>query len=248
MKKTWPLVAMGLVAFLALALITLPANVIIPRVQPASVTLGGLDGSIWNGSAEVLQIGGVHVGSVSWQLKPLSLFTMQIAADFKLKRTDGFAQGGVSVSTGRVELNDFSASLPIGVLPPQLAPGGWTGSVNARLAELTLVDQWPISANGTVDLVNLTGPARRPANLGSFQLKFPLESGDANLLAGSINDIEGPIQIAGKIELKAADRSYLIDGLVAAKPDAPADFARTLEFLGPPDARGRRQFSLSGTM
>jgi general secretion pathway protein N len=242
------LAAAGVAAFLVFALITLPANVVVPRIQPEGVTLAGLDGSVWNGSAQVLQIGGVHVGSVSWKLQPLALFTLQIAADVDLKRTDGFARGGVRMGANRVRLEDFSASLPIGVLSPQLAPGGWAGSINARFAELTLVDQWPVSANGTVDLIDLTGPARQPANLGTFQLKFPIESNEANTLAGSIIDIDGPIRITGRIDLKAADRSYLIDALVATKPAAPASFSRTLQFLGPPDAQGWRQFSLSGTM
>ena len=248
MKRIWPLVALGIFAYLLFAVVTLPASVVVPRVQPEGVTIAGLDGTIWRGSAQVLQVGGTHLGSIDWSLHVLPLFTMRASADVNLKRTDGFAKGAVSVGGQQVDLKDLTASIPIAALPPQVAPGGWTGSVNARLAELTLRDGWPVSANGTVDLVNLVGPARRPANLGSFQLKFPTETQEANTLAGTVNDVEGPIQIAGRIELKSTDRSYLLDGLVATKPDAPADFTRTLEFLGPPDAQGRRQFSLSGTM
>jgi len=239
---------LGVLAYVVFALVTLPASVVIPRVQPQGVTLAGLDGSVWNGSAEVLQVGGIHAGSIEWDLHVLQLFGLRAAADIKLKRTDGFAQGGVSVGKQRVELDNFSASLPLNLLPPQFAPGGWTGSVNARLADLTLADGWPVSADGTIDIVNLTGPARRPANLGSFQVKFPVQSNEANTLVGSVNDVEGPLRIAGKIQLKSTDRSYLLEGLVATKPDAPAELARTLEFLGPPDTEGRRPFSLSGTM
>jgi general secretion pathway protein N len=239
---------LGVLAYVVLALVTLPASVVIPRVQPSGVVLAGLDGSVWNGSAEALQVAGIHVGSLEWNLHVLKLFALRVAADIKLKRTDGFAQGGVSVGKRRVDLDDFSASLPLNLLPPQFAPGGWTGTANARLARLTVVDGWPVSADGTIDIVNLTGPARRPANLGSFQVKFPVQSNEANTLVGSVSDVDGPLKIAGKIQLKSTDRSYLLEGLVATKPDAPAEFARTLEFLGPPDAQGRRQFSLSGTM
>jgi general secretion pathway protein N len=248
MKRLWPFAALGLLAYLVFALVTLPANVVIPRVQPPGVTIAGLNGTIWNGSAQVLQIGGVHVGSLTWKLHLLPLLTLRAAADVNLKRTDGFAQGRVSVSGQQVQLNDATVSLPIETLPPQVAPGGWTGSINARLAQLTLTDGWPVAANGTVDVVKLTGPARRPAHLGSFQLKFPLETREPNTLVGSLNDVEGPLQIAGKIQLKSTDRGYLIEGLVATKPDAPADLTRALEFLGPPDVQGRREFSLAGTM
>src|SRR5690606_16450186 len=107
-------------AFLVFALVTLPANVVIPRVQPEGITLAGLDGSVWNGSAQVLQIGGMHAGSVNWRLKPWALFTGRAAADIQLKRTDGFAQGEVRIGTNRIELEEFSASLPLSLLPQQL--------------------------------------------------------------------------------------------------------------------------------
>jgi general secretion pathway protein N len=248
MKRFWPLAILALIAYLAFALITLPASVIINRVQLPGVTIAGVDGTIWNGSAQVVRVGSTHLGSLSWTLHALPLLTLRGSADFKLTRTDGFAQGEIMASGERVQFDDLTASLPISALPPNIAPGGWTGSVNARLSELTLENGWPISANGTVDIADLTGPAQRPNNLGSYQLKFPVESPAADTLAGSINDIAGPIQIAGTVQLKSSDRSYQLDALIATKPNAPADFTRSLEFLGPPDAQGRRQFSLSGTM
>jgi hypothetical protein len=53
--------------------------------------------------------------------------------------------------------------------------------------------------------------------------------------------------VNGTIDLKK-DRSYLVSGLIATRPDAPGDMARTLEILGEPDAQGRRQFSIEGSM
>lgn len=248
MKRVWPLAALGVLAYLVFALVTLPAGVVIPRVQPSGVTIAGLDGTVWNGSAQVLQVGGVHIGSIKWKLHVVPLLTLRAAVDIDVKRTDGFVRAAVSVNARQVQLTDAVVSLPIQALPPQVAPGGWSGSINARLATLTFIDGWPVSANGTVDVVQLTGPARRPAQLGSFQLKFPVETPAANTLAGSINDTEGPLKIAGKIQLKSTDRSYLVDGLVATKPEAGPELTRAMEFLGPPDAQGRREFSLAGTM
>jgi hypothetical protein len=57
----------------------------------------------------------------------------------------------------------------------------------------------------------------------------------------------GPLQINGTIKLKA-DRSYELDALVGAKPNTPQNLLRALEFLGPPDAQGRRQFSMAGAL
>jgi general secretion pathway protein N len=248
MKRIGLLVALGALAYLVFALATLPAKVIVERLEPYGVRAGGITGTAWNGSAQVVQVGSLNVGSLNWKLHVLPLFTLRGVADIDVRRPDGFAQGTVALSRERVDLTNLTAALPIAALPPEVAPGGWTGTINARLASLTLENNWPTSADGTIEVVELTGPANRPTNIGSYQLKFPVQGSAAGLLKGSINDTAGPVQIAGTIELKAADRSYLLDGLVATKPDAPRDFARSLEYLGAPDAQGRRQFSLSGTM
>ena len=65
-------------------------------------------------------------------------------------------------------------------------------------------------------------------------------------LVGKVKDLEGPMQVDGTLSL-GADRSYVIEGLVAARPDASKAVTDTLRFLGNPDAQGRRPFSLAGT-
>lgn len=248
MKRIWPLAVLGVLAYVVFALVTLPASVVVSRLAPYGIQAAGVTGTAWNGSAQVVQIGPTNVGALTWNLHVLPLFTLRAVADVKVQRSDGFAQGTVSASGTRIELENMSAALPIAALPPQVTQGGWTGSINARFAELVLENGWPTNANGTLEVVDLTGPARKPVNIGSYQVKFPAEQSAPDGLVGALNDTGGPVQITGTILLKAADRSYLLEGLIATKPDAPPDFAKTLEFLGEADAQGRRQFSLSGTM
>ena len=248
MKRIWPLAVLGVLAYVVFALFTLPASIVASRLAPYGIKAAGVSGTAWNGSAQVLQIGPTNVGELSWDLHVLPLFTLRAAADVKVRRSDGFAQGTVTAGRTRIELENLTAALPIAALPPQAAPGGWTGTINAKFAALVLENGWPTNADGTIEVLELTGPARKPVNIGSYQVKFPAGTATDGALTGALNDVGGPVQINGTIQLKAADRSYLLEGLVATKPDAPADFARTLEFLGPPDAQGRRQFSLSGTM
>jgi general secretion pathway protein N len=248
MKKIWLLAVLGLAAYLAFALITLPASVVLDRLQPYGINTAGVSGTAWSGSAQVVQAGAVNLGALSWELRVLPLFALRAVADVEVRRADGFISGTVSASRDRIRLQKLTVALPLGALPPQVAPGGWTGSIDAELADLTLVNGWPTSANGAVEVLDLTGPARRPLNIGSYRVTFPAPTTVPDALTGTLNDIGGQIQIAGTIQLKAADRSYLLEGLVATKPDAPPDLIRTLEFLGPPDAQGRRQFSVSGTM
>ena len=55
------------------------------------------------------------------------------------------------------------------------------------------------------------------------------------------------IDVAAR-ELKKTGRSYIIEGQVKTRGDAPQNLAKALEYLGPPDAEGRRPFSVAGTL
>lgn len=247
MKRIWPLAALGIVTYLVLAIVTLPASVVLSRLPPPIAT-AGIEGTAWNGRAQIVQIGPTQVGSVSWKLRALPLFIGRLSVDLKVARRDGFVDTGLSMplTGGKLTLTDLTASMPLSALPPSAAPGGWTGTINAKMAKLVLENGWPQELAGTADVLDLTGPARKPANIGSYKVIFPPDATGEELV-GALSDQGGPLEIAGNIRLKR-DRSYLIEGSIAARPEAGSSITDSLRFLGEPDAQGRRPFSLAGTM
>ena len=249
MKKNLWLVALGVAAFVLFALVTLPARVVLKPLASHGIIVNGVTGTFWKGTAQVVQAGAINLGSVEWDMHALPLLTGRVVADVKLTRADGFVQANVSATpSGRIALSELMASLPLSTLPPSVAPQGWLGKVNVKLASLVVANGWPASAVGTVEVIDLVGPPRQPAAMGSYKLTFP-EQSRSDVITGALTDINnGPLQIAGTLELKAADRSYVINGLVATRPDASPQLANSLQFLGPPDAQGRRPVSLAGTM
>ncbi len=249
MKRTWPLLALGIGAFLLLALFTLPAKVVLSFFETPNVSQSGVSGTLWSGRAQTVRSGPQHVGSVEWKLDVLRLLTGKLGADVKVTRTDGFAQGSIAAApAGRVTLRNFNASLPVSALPPNVVRGGWTGTLSLKLGELTLENSWPVAATGTVEVADLVGPANRPAALGGYRVVFPAEgAGSADALTGALTDTGGPLAVNGTVQLNK-DESYLISGLIATRPGAPGDMTRTLEILGEPDSQGRRQFTIEGSM
>jgi general secretion pathway protein N len=249
MKKLWPLVALGIGAYLLFALITLPAGVVLAPLKSSGIEVAGVSGTAWKGHAQALQIQGTRLGSVEWNLHVLSLFTARLTADVKLTRTDGFAQTELTLKPGGgTSFKDLSASLPLSALPPNVIPGGWAGTLNARLAHLGVEHGWPRSVDGTIEAVNITGPARKPANMGSYKVTFPAkQDAAADTLTGALTDTGGPLQVTGTVQLKP-DRSYVIEGLIATRADAPSDVVNALQYLGPADPQGRRPFSFAGTL
>jgi general secretion pathway protein N len=248
MKLRW-LIALGLLTFLAFAIISLPASVLLGFLQPYGITTAGAGGTAWNGRAQVLQVRGVTVGAVEWQLHPLALLTLELAADVKIKRPQGSAQSKVALkSAASIRFQDLTASLPLSALSG-IAPAGWNGTVNMKFSELVLNNGWPTVAVGTTEILNLSSANNKGALSGSYRLTLPAQGAQvtADRLAADLVDLGGPLQIQGRLELRP-DRSYLLTGNVAARPEAPPNLANQLQILGPADAEGRRPFSLEGTL
>jgi general secretion pathway protein N len=248
MKRWWPLAALGIGAFIIFALLTLPARLALAWFAPPQLSTAGVSGTLWNGRAQVVQFGDALLGGAEWDLHVLPLFTGRLSAEVKLKRVDGFAQTGLSARPGgKIRFDQLTGSLPMSALPAGVVSGGWTGTVNLKLDELTLDHGWPVSAAGTIEVRDVTGPARQPVNRGSYKVALPAQKSVPGALTADLSDTGGPLQVAGTVQLKP-DRSYVVEGLIATRPDAPSDVVNTLQFLGPADAQGRRPFSLAGTL
>ena len=247
LNRTIWLVVLGIFAFALMALVTLPASVAVGPLGKRGIIVSGVGGTIWNGSAQVVQTGQVNVGAVQWKLHALGLLGAKAIADVKITRSDGSIETTVTAQpSGQLLFENLFASLSLDSLPPSVS-FGWRGTVRTRLTTLEIVDNWPHRAVGTVEVTDLIGPPRQPAPMGGFKLAFP-EQAPPGVVAGALTDLSGPLQVAGTLELKAADRSYLINGLVSPRADASPQLVNSLQILGIPDAQGRRPVSLSGTM
>lgn len=247
MKLRW-LIALGVGAYLLFAILTVPASVLLGGFRSTGITAAGVEGTAWKGRAQMVQFQGVPIGRVEWDLHALALFTLRLQADVTVARTEGFAQSVLQLRpSGVLTIRDLTASLPLAALA-NLAPKGWSGTVNLKFSELVLEEGWPSAAIGTADILNIEAAGRSPIS-GSYRLTFPAPNAQPSedTLVGALTDLEGPLQVVGQLELRK-DRSYLLQGLVAARPDAPPAFAKQLQILGPPDQQGRRQFSLEGTL
>jgi general secretion pathway protein N len=248
MKRRW-LIVLGIAAFLLLAIVTFPARVLLGFLAGAGIQAEGVQGTVWKGRAQVVRLQDAALGAVEWDLHALALLALQVRADVRVARPDGFAQSRVSLrSKRRIVFDDLSASLPVQAFAVDAARG-WTGTANLRFEHLVLTEGWPREAQGTADLLNLNnGNVRAPLS-GSYKLTFPAPDAAqaADALVGSVADLDGPLQVAGTLELRP-ERGYLLRGFVTPRPNAPKSLVNQLQILGAPDAQGRREFALEGQM
>jgi hypothetical protein len=121
--------------------------------------------------------------------------------------------------------------------------------LTARVEELVIESGWPQAARGEIELDALTAPPPRNANVGSYLVVLPDPGSSAadGEITAAVTDKEGPLSVQGRLGV-SADRSFLLEGTLAARGSTPPGLERSLQLLGPADESGRRPFSVSGTL
>jgi hypothetical protein len=76
-------------------------------------------------------------------------------------------------------------------------------------------------------------------------LRFP-HTAEGAPNTGSLRDIGGPIALQGTVQL--AHGGYELNATLAPRDPANTSLAQLLSLLGPPDAQGRHQLSIAGTL
>lgn len=245
MRRAIWLTFFGVLAFVAILIARLPASWVAPDAS-SGVTCSDIDGTVWNGTCIGLSANRQPVGDLTWELHPAALLAGKLKATVTLSRPPGGARGDVEVGFGKIiTAHDIHADLPLDpTLMPQL-PANLRGNLHADVSLLRLRGPVIRALEGEIEARNLEqGPAGAAEELGSYSLVFPPgSSGDP---IGKLHDIGGPLAVEGSLRL-TPEPGFDVQGLVAARPTASAELARDIQFLGSPDAQGRRLFSFAAT-
>jgi hypothetical protein len=155
------------------------------------------------------------------------------------------AKGDIEIGLGgTVVARNLTASLP---LDPKLLPGApptLTGTLHLDIA-LAKVTRNGIVNNleGRIEASDLIDRSGYVTPLGNFVVTFP---GGTPQPTGDVQDAGGPLAVQGKIVL-TPQPGYDLSGYVTPRQSATPALINAIQFLGSPDAQGRRQFALSGT-
>lgn len=249
MKRTILLVFLGVLVFLGIVVARLPASWAVP--DPGSgVTCTDVDGTVWNGSCTGLVFQQEPIGDLSWEVHAMRLLAGKVNADVSLTRPTGTAHGNVEVGFDKqVTGHNIQGDLPLdrdlaSSLPPNLR--NLRGKLHADLALLRVSGTSIKAIEGTVEVRDLSdGEDAGAQRWGSYSLTFPPSTGGDPV--GQLKDLGGgPLAVEGTVKL-TPEPGFDVEGLVAPRPNAPQDLVQNLQFLGSPDAQGRRPFSLAAT-
>lgn len=245
MKRTVTIVVLGIVAFAAIVLARLPASWLLPT-GGANFSCASVDGSLWSGYCSGLKVRGTPLGDLAWQLRPARLFLGKLAAHVDLEHPPTTsAQADVEIGIGgTVVARNLTASLP---LDPTLLPGvppTLSGAVHLDLTLAKVTRKGVVDAlEGRIEASDLVDRSGYVTPLGNFEVTFP---GGQPTPTGEVQDIGGPLAVTGKLVL-TPQPGYDLSGYVTPRASATQPLINAVQFLGSPDAQGRRPFALSGT-
>lgn len=241
MKRTVGVIVLVIVAFAAIVLARLPASWLLPR--NANFSCASVEGSIWSGYCSGLTVSGATLGDLAWRLRPGRLLLGKLAAHIDLEHPPATsAQGDVEIGLGgAIVARNLTASLP---LDPKAVPGvppTLSGTVHLDIALAKVARNGVVSTiKGHIEADDIVDSSGYVTPLGNFALTFPGGT------TGDVQDVGGPLAVSGKLVL-TPQPGYDLSGYVTPRAGANQALINAIEFLGSPDAQGRRQFSLSGT-
>ncbi|MDH3747614.1 MAG: type II secretion system protein N [Gammaproteobacteria bacterium] len=239
------LIVVGILVFVTGLIVIFPARVAYRWFAPPEVSLSGIHGTIWYGSASDASAAGVYLRDISWRNQPLRLFTGKLSYAIDASPSGGILESDVAISIGGdIHIDDLHGSISLASLEQVTGIRGLRGSANAEFESLTLKDGVPVEAVGSVVVTDLLVPLAALIPIGGFKAEFFTQQDG---VVASVEDTEAAIDLAGRL-LLSEDRSYEFLGQLAPKPDTPAQLKNQLQFLGSADERGQYELRLEGVL
>jgi len=250
--RTRQLAVAGTAALLVFMLSQFPAATAFAWFAPAGSGGFGFQGTIWNGSARLISVGGQQLRNTRWELSVWRLFTGRLAGDIETRWAGGFIEGWASVSvTGAIDMREVRGSFDIAPLSPLLGLPQAGGIATLDLSEVAVRDSWPQRLIGTGEVRNLSSPLMGSGEaqvIGDIGISFDTATEtDADTITGLLNDTGGPLELSGTL-LLTPPGNYELRSRVRARRGAPEALRRNLNFLGAPEPDGTHIFQIAGSI
>jgi len=244
--------ALGAGVYVAFTLSLFPAATAYRWFAPDSLSLAGIQGTIWSGRAELGSVGALPLHDLQWEVRALPLLIGRLSTQFQARLADGLVSAALAATAGRVRFSELRASTSLPALRGVLPVQGMEGLASVSLSKLQLERGWPTDMAGELRLAQLEveplAPTGQPGliPLGDYEVVFTETGGQG--LAASFRDTGGPLEVSGTLVVSVA-REYTLDGLVKTRSDAPDALVQGLAIMtSEPDASGRRRLTLTGTL
>jgi hypothetical protein len=237
----WHLAVLATALFFCILIVTAPAR-LLGYVLPAELlSMQGVEGSVWQGTAgsAALAVTGGHLqlGQLRWKLSPWSLLWLSPRVQLDTSWGQQMLRADISVSVaGTITLRDASITIPADLVR-QWLPVELRGRLNLTTEEISMRDRQPLSGNGRLVWQNARWIGNSTSqDLGDYVLEFEVD--EAGELLGTITTLGGPVQVEGKVGLGGG--GYDIDIQLSSETGISAEMGSALQLVAEPRGSGYR--------
>ena len=250
MKKILSLVLLFIVSFIGFVVYLAPAAVVLDYAKPylgKSVQLSGVSGTVWQGNAQQASVNSQTLNNITWQLKPLNLFTGTIAVDIKFGKLRGFdspyGKGSIALPLGfdMVTLDTVSVRVPADMVMknaqlPMPLPAKGNIKLAVKNANILLQDKSKLCTefSGQVETHNLSVQGLQG------WIEFDTIEGALGCSSGAISiAVTKANQLGLQLEAEYGKLGVKVSGFVKPDSSMPKQLHDAVKFLGRPDGTGR---------
>lgn len=212
------------------------------------LVIGQISGSLWHGEAEQFNYKNIPLGPAVWHFVPLGLLQGRIEYAIALHNPDHTLDGQVAkeILSDGFSLFGLKGQIPADSLLQlsNLTNLSTTGQLELDLMELHVRHRQITSAAGEIRWLDagIEQPVR--ADLGDLQFNL---SADDQIFISDIKDLDGPIQVDGKLSL-LPDGSYRLQGEVTPRDGSDPALINLIQSIGRYTKDGTVQVDYSGRM
>lgn len=241
------LLLLGVAAYGAFLLATLPVSLVVPRLAAASggqASLADPSGSVWNGSARVSVSGrgfAVTLDEVRWRFLPSRLLAGRIAfaVEARIGGLRAQAEASRTPLTWRVDDakagGDASSLASIFPLAAVWQPGGELALESPGITW----DGERATGSATIELRDAVSSLAAVRPLGSWRAQAAAEGAAVKL---TLATVKGPLRLSGDGRLDIPGR-LAFSGEARAESGRERDLEPVLALFGPRRADGAHAFS-----
>ena len=239
-------------SYLLFVITQLPANNIYyfseDLLKQQGITLYGVEGSLWSGSANAVMYKDMHFKQVSWEVHPLALLTANFSATVRFKQKDNFVNalvsrsffGATKIEGGQVRI-DAEDLVKLTNIPAIKLHGEF--SLNLPLLKLGDKSVEYIQGRAVWSEAESTFPQKM--QLGD--LFADMSTTSDGVIQIKLGDAGGPLELDANL-LLTPDGKYDFKGQFASRQGRNSSLGRSLGFMGRYNSSGKIEFNKAGEL
>lgn len=244
-------ILLGLFIYLCFMLVFLPAKVVYDFLPiPEQITINHINGTIWHGTAQTLNIDNHQLEQIQWDFRPSQLLLGKIVFALKIgdRTSEVKGDGRLSYSLAGFSISDLKLTLPSAFLladRPLPMNTQVLGDIKLDIINFSQGLPWCDSLSGRL-IVNKLNVANAFGDfpLGNIELGLGCDEGKLSVDAQPKNNQLG---FSGNLTL-AEGGKFLLKGKIKETDSQPKSLRQALIFLGRPDKQGYYSIRYSGAI